>query len=125
MVDAVVIANGTLNALAVAEVVIVEFVEFVAVVAVPVNAAVIVPALKLPEASRATMVDAPLIEAAVVRAFANVPVDILEAFSVVTLAPLPFKVPIKFVADTLAAVKLPEASRATIVLAPLAEAAVV
>jgi hypothetical protein len=87
--------------------------------------AVIVAPVKLPEASRATMVEAPLEDDAVVLALAKVPVEILEAFSVDTLAPLPFKVPIKFVADTLAAVKLPEASRATIVLAPLEAEAVV
>jgi hypothetical protein len=87
--------------------------------------AVIVAPVKLPLASRATIVEAPLAEAAVVLALAKVPVEILEAFSVDTLAPLPFKVPIKFVADMLAAVKLPEASRATIVLAPLEAEAVV
>jgi hypothetical protein len=42
---------------------------------VPVNVAVIVPAEKLPEASRATIVEAPLAEAAVVLALANVPED--------------------------------------------------
>ena len=54
-----VLANGTLNALDVAEVVTATFVAFVAVVAVlalPLKAAVIVPALKLPEPSRATIV---------------------------------------------------------------------
>jgi hypothetical protein len=67
VVDAVVLANGTLNALAVAEVVIVAFVEFVAVVAdvaLPLNVAVIVPAEKLPEASRATTLEAVLADVA-------------------------------------------------------------
>jgi hypothetical protein len=73
VVDAVVLANGTLNALAVAEVVIVAFVEFVAVVAVPLKAAVIVPAAKLPEASRATIVEAPLDAVAVVALLDTLP----------------------------------------------------
>lgn len=60
------LANGTLNALAVAEVVTVTLVAFVAVVAVvadvalPDSVAVIVPALKLPEPSRATSAEAVL-----------------------------------------------------------------
>jgi hypothetical protein len=59
VVDAVVLANGTLNALDVVEVVSATFVAFVAVVAVPLKDAVIVPAAKFPLASRATIVEAP------------------------------------------------------------------
>jgi len=56
----VVLANGILNALAVEEVVSATFVAFVAVVAVvalPDKSAVIVPAAKLPDPSRATTLD--------------------------------------------------------------------
>jgi hypothetical protein len=83
--------------------------------------AVIVAAVKFPLASRATIVEAPLAEAAVVRALAIVPVDILEALSAVIEAPEPVNV----VAVMPAAAKLPEASRATIVLAPFVADAVV
>jgi hypothetical protein len=58
-------------------------------VAEPLKVAVIVPAAKLPEASRATMVEAPLADAAVVRALSKVPVVIAEAFKVVNAAPEP------------------------------------
>ena len=116
VVDAVVLANGTLNALDVVEVVTVAFVEFVAVVAVPLKEAVIVPAAKLPEASRATIVLAPLAEAAVVLALFKVPEETEVALSAVRAEPL---------AVMTFAVKFPLASRATIVEAPLAEAAVV
>jgi hypothetical protein len=93
VVDAVVLANGTLNALAVAEVVIVAFVEFVAVVAVPLKDAVIVFAAKLPEASRATIVEAPFTLVAVVLAFATVPLDIAVPFNEVKEAPEPLNTP--------------------------------
>jgi hypothetical protein len=72
---------------------------------------VAVLAVKLPEASRATIVFAPLAEAAVVAEFGML----------VSEAPEPLNV----VAVIVAAVKFPLASRATIVEAPLAEAAVV
>jgi hypothetical protein len=84
-----------------------------------VNVAVL--AAKFPLASRATIVEAPLAEAAVVLALANVPLDTFDAFKVVSEAPEPLNV----VAVIVAPVKLPLASRATIVEAPLAEAAVV
>jgi hypothetical protein len=88
----------------------------------PVNEApVIAPAANSPDVPRSTIVDAPLAVAAVVRALAMVPVDTLEALIAVKAEPFPdteVKVPAF-------AVKLPDASRATIVLAPLAEAAVV
>lgn len=80
---AVVLANGTLNALAVADVVSVTLVAFVAVVAdvaevavdaLPDKLAVIVPALKLPEASRATTLEAVFAEVA---STANVPVVVI------------------------------------------------
>jgi hypothetical protein len=58
-----------------------------ALVAVPVTFAVTVFAVKLPEASRATIVEAPLDELAVVLALASVPVDMLDAFNDVMFAP--------------------------------------
>jgi len=78
-------------------------------------------AVKLPEASLATIVEAPLAEAAVVFAFGIVPLDILEAFKAVIAPPAPDRV---INVPTLAE-KLPFASLATIVEAPLAEVAVV
>jgi hypothetical protein len=88
----------------------------------PVNEApVIAPAANSPDVPRNTIVEAPLAVAAVVRALAIVPLDTLEALIAVKAEPFPdteVKVPAF-------AVKLPDASRATIVLAPLAEAAVV
>jgi hypothetical protein len=57
----------------------------VAFAAVPVRSAVIVFAEKFPLASRATMVDAPFEELAVVRALARVPAEITEAFMAVAL----------------------------------------
>jgi hypothetical protein len=83
--------------------------------------AVITLAVKLPDASRATIVEAPFVEAAVVRALANVPVDILDALIAVILPPAPVTV----VNVPTLAVKLPLASRATIVEAPLDAVAVV
>lgn len=62
---------------------------------------VIAAAAKFPLASLATIVLAPFADAAVVLAFANVPEEMLEAFMDVTLAPDPFNVPIKLVAETL------------------------
>jgi hypothetical protein len=102
----------------------------------PLNVAVIMFALKLPLASRATIVDAPFASEAVVLALAIVPELIFEALIAVSATPLPETlvnepvVPLKVVAlDVVAvmrlAVKFPFASRATIVDAPLAEAAVV
>ena len=84
-----------------------------------------VPALavKFPEASRATIVLAPLAEAAVVLALEIVPLVIFEAFMSVKAAPFPDIAPLKVVAVIVLALKLPPASRATIVEAPLAEAA--
>jgi hypothetical protein len=73
-------------------------------------------AVKLPEASRATIVEAPLAEAAVVLALATVPVVIDVPFKAVKAEP--------FAVITFA-VKLPEPSRATIVFAPFASVAVV
>jgi hypothetical protein len=49
--------------------------------------AVITLAEKLPEASRATIVEAPLASEAVVLALAIVPLDIAEAFKLVMFAP--------------------------------------
>ena len=69
----------------------------------------IVFALKLPEPSRATIVLAPLAEAAVVLALSKVPVVIAVAFRAVKAEP--------FAVMTFA-VKLPLPSLATIVLAP-------
>jgi hypothetical protein len=88
----------------------------VAFAAVPVKLPVIMLATKLPEASRATIVLAPLAEAAVVLAFAKVPEETEVALSAVNNEPL---------AVITLAVKLPEASRATIVLAPFELEAVV
>jgi hypothetical protein len=74
-----------------------------------------------PLASRATIVEAPLAEAAVVLAFAMVPEEIEEALIAVMEAPLPEKdVPV-----IAPAANDPDASRRTIVEAPLAVAAVV
>jgi len=78
-------------------------------------------AVKFPEESRATIVLAPLALAAVVRALAIVPLAILDALIAVSATPLP---EIEVVV-TAFAVKFPDASLATIVDAPLADAAVV
>jgi hypothetical protein len=82
---------------------------------------VIAFAVKFPEASRATIVEAPLAEAAVVRALSKVPVVIDEALMAVRAEPLPVnEVPV-----IAPAANAPPASRRTIVLAPLLEEAVV
>ena len=86
----------------------------------PLNVAEITFAEKLPEASLATIVEAPLDELAEVLALSKVPELMAEAFKLVSDAPEPLNV-----AEIVLALKLPEASRATIVLAPLADAAVV
>jgi hypothetical protein len=78
-------------------------------------------AAKDPFESLATMVEAPLALAAVVRALAIVPLAILDALIAVSAIPLP---EIEVVV-TAFAVKFPDASLATIVDAPLADAAVV
>jgi hypothetical protein len=78
-------------------------------------------AAKLPLESLATIVDAPLAEAAVVLALAIVPADMLEALIAVRATPLP-EIDVVVIAF---AVKFPLASLATIVDAPLADAAVV
>jgi hypothetical protein len=102
----------------------------------PLNVAVIMFALKLPLESRATIVEALFASEAVVLALAIVPLEIFDALIAVSATPLPDTlvnepvVPLKVVAlDVVAvmtfAVKLPFVSRATIVLAPLAELAVV
>ena len=110
--------------------------------AVPVNAAVIVPALKLPEASRATMVlavlafvafDVTVNVAAVDWLAVNVcepdrpvpdtfivSVPLLTLAAVVAVVALPLKV-----AVIVPALKLPEASRATSVETVLADVALV
>ena len=54
-----------------------------------------------------------------------VPLEIFEALMLVRAAPLPDIAPLKVVAVIVLALKLPPASRATIVEAPLAEEAVV
>ena len=77
--------------------------------------AVIVLAEKLPPASRETIVEAPLAEAAVVRELAIVPDEMLLALMDVKVVPAP----IKFDAVMLPASKAPLASRSTIVLALL------
>jgi hypothetical protein len=77
--------------------------------------AVISPAPKLPDESRRTIVAAPLAEAAVVRALAIVPDEILEALIALIAEPSPLKAP-----EIVLAPKLPVASRKTIVLALLA-----
>jgi hypothetical protein len=82
-------------------------------------------AVKFPDASRATIVLAPLASEAVVLALAIVPLDMFEALIAEIAEPLPDKAPLKVVAVIVLALKLPPASRATIVEAPLAEAAVV
>ena len=92
----------------------------------PVNdAPVIAPALNSPDAPRNTIVFAPLAVAAVVRALAMVPELMFDALMLVRAAPLPDIAPLKVVAVIVLAAKLPPASLATIVEAPLAEAAVV
>jgi hypothetical protein len=83
--------------------------------------AVIVLALKLPPASRATIVEAPLAEAAEVLALSKVPVVIAEALIAVIAEPSPEKdEPV-----IAPAANSPEAPRRTIVEAPLLEEAVV
>jgi hypothetical protein len=80
---------------------------------------VIAPAANSPEAPRRTIVEAPLLEEAVVLAFAIVPEAMLEALIPVTVAALP----LSDTALTKLASKLPPESRNTMVEAPLAEAA--
>jgi hypothetical protein len=87
----------------------------------PLNVAVIVPAANSPEDPRKTIVEAPLAEAAVVLAFAIVPVVIAEALIAVREEPLP-DIDVAVISPAL---KLPDESLRTIVAAPLAEAAVV
>ena len=115
-------------------------VAVVAVVALPLNAAVIVPAEKLPEASRATMVDAVLAFVALevtvnVAALDWLAVNVCEPdkpvpdtfivsvplftlAAVVAVEAFPFNA-----AVMVPAVKFPEASRATMVEAVLADVA--
>ena len=81
---------------------------------------VIAPAANAPPASRRTIVLAPLLEEAVVLAFAIVPEAMLEAL----IFEPPDRSPIT-AAVTVLAEKLPPESRETIVETPLAEAAVV
>jgi hypothetical protein len=89
-------------------------------VKVPVVPVITFPA-KEPLASRTTIVEAPLAEAAVVLALSKVPVVIAEALIAVRAEPLPEKdVPV-----IAPAANSPEAPRRTIVLAPLLEEAVV
>jgi hypothetical protein len=101
----------------------------------PVIPVITLPA-KDPLESRSTIVEAPLAEAAEVLALSIVPDEMLEALIFVTPAPLPeIFVNTPFVAETLVEltsvafttfpVNDPLESRATIVEAPLAEAAVV
>jgi hypothetical protein len=87
---------------------------------------VIAPALNSPDVPRSTIVEAPLAVAAVVRALAIVPEEMLEALIAVRATPLPdTEVNVPVVPVITLPAKLPFASLATIVLAPLAEAAVV
>lgn len=86
------------------------------------DAVIVLPA-KFPEASRDTIVLAPLADDAEVRALSSVPEEMFDALILVTFAPDPFRVPIKLAAEILLPVKSPEASRATIVEAPLADEA--
>ena len=96
----------------------------IAVSAIPlpeIDTDVIAPALNSPEVPRSTIVEAPFAVAAVVRAFATVPDDRFEALIPVKPPPAPLTV----VNVPTLAVNDPLASLATIVEAPLAEAAVV
>jgi hypothetical protein len=77
-----------------------------------IETAVILPAPKPPDPSRKTIVEAPLAEAAEVRALSIVPDEMLEALIALIAEPSPLKAP-----ETVLAPKLPEASRRTIVLA--------
>jgi hypothetical protein len=100
------------------------FDALIAVKATPlpeIEVVVIAFAVKFPDASLATMVDAPLAEAAVVRALSIVPLDMLLAFMAVKATPLPDM----DVVVMAFAVKFPLASLATMVDAPLADDAVV
>jgi hypothetical protein len=91
-------------------------------VKVPVVPVITLPA-KEPLASRSTIVEAPLAVAAVVLALSIVPLDMFDALILVIAAPFPDIAPLNVVAVIVLALKLPPASRATIVEAPLAEAA--
>ena len=82
--------------------------------------AVIMSAAKSPLASRRTIVFAPFEADAVVRAFATVPLEILEPLILVTADPSPLNVAVIVPAEN-----SPDAPRATIVLAPLLDEAVV
>jgi hypothetical protein len=123
-----VLANGTLNALDVAEVVRATFVALVAVVAVvavvadvalPDKDAVIVPALKFPDASRATIVLAVLADAVVITWVCDVAV---VAFVVVVFKVL--GVPIVTVPEPVMVVKFIPLPDATEVTVPLFTAAI-
>ena len=91
----------------------------------PVPPEVIAPAAKLPEASLAIMVETVFASVAVVLALATVPVVTLVPLSAVNNAPLPETAPVNIFAVTPLKATLPAASLATMVLAPLADAAVV
>jgi hypothetical protein len=86
---------------------------------------VIAPAAKLPEASLVTIAETVLAESAVVLALATVPVVTLVPLSAVNNAPLPETAPVNIFAVKPLKAALPAASLATMVLAPLADAAVV
>jgi hypothetical protein len=102
------------------EAVVAELGMLVSVAPEPLKAvAVITPALKSPEASLETIVEAPFAEAAVVLALLIVPEEILEPFNEVKLEPSPEN----DVAVIAPAEKDPDASRRTMVEAPLADAA--
>jgi hypothetical protein len=88
----------------------------------PVNQLAVTPSVaKSPEASRRTIVLAPLEEEAVVLALSRVPVVIAEALMAVRADPLP-DIEVAVIAP---AANAPPASRRTIVLEPLEELAVV
>ena len=91
----------------------------IAVIAAPLPEKLFAPttlASKDPLTSRSTIVEAPLAEEAVVRAFDIVPVEMLDALMAVMATPLPTNDE----AFTVLASKFPDVSLNTIVLAPLA-----
>jgi hypothetical protein len=110
--------------LALSKVPVVIAVALIAVRAEPLpenDVPVIAPAANSPEAPRRTIVEAPLLEEAVVLAFATVPVVTLDPLIAETLDPSP----IKKLAVIASAAKSPLASRKTMVEAPFDALAVV
>jgi hypothetical protein len=113
IVEAPLLEEAVVLALSIVPVEILEALIAVIATPLPLNEADTVLAAKSPLESRETIVEAPLAEAAVVRALATVPDDRLEALIAVIAVPSPLNEAALITLEP----KLPEASRRTIVLA--------